>query len=307
MESPVRRSAIPSPGSSLANGSRDERAPGGRTRHVSERDVLAHVSGERMPVTVDSMIRDLEALGLERGMTAIVHTSMSRLGWVSGGAQAIIEALETVLGARGNLVMPTHSTQLTDPARWQNPPVPEPWWPIIRKHVPAFDDALTTTRGMGVVAETFRRQPGAVRSAHPHVSFAARGPASEYITARHLPGTGFGDESPLARVYELEGQVLLLGVDHGNDTSLHLAEARAEFPGKRVALQGAPMRVNGRRKWIEFEELDFSAADFAELGDEFAAETGRARQGDVGWGEGRLAPQRALVDYGVSWIEAHRS
>lgn len=274
---------------------------------MSERDILTHASAERMPVTVDSLVHDFEALGLQQGMTVIVHTSMSRLGWVAGGAQAIIQALELVLGAGGNLVMPTHSTQLSDPARWENPPVPEAWWPIIREQMPAFDAALTTTRAMGVVAETFRRKPDVVRSAHPHVSFAARGPAAAHITAGHLPGTGFGDESPLARIYELEGHVLLLGVDHANDTSLHLAEARARFPNKRDLAQGAPVLVDGRREWIEFEELDFSAADFADLGNAFAAETGRECKASVGWGEGRLAPQRALVDFGVGWIEAHRT
>lgn len=274
---------------------------------VSERQILEHLKGDSLPVTYAALIRDLEALGVERGMTLIVHTSMSRLGWIAGGPQAVIEALETVLGNRGNLVMPTHSTQLTDPARWQNPPVPKPWWSIIREQIPAFDEALTTTRGMGVVAETFRRQPGVMRSAHPHLSFAARGSDAEFITAAHVPGTGFGDDSPLGRIYALGGHVLLLGVDHANDTSLHLAEWRAEFPAKSMGTQGAPVRMNGVREWITFQELDFSAADFADLGHDFAAETSLEQHGAIGWGEGRLAPQRPLVDYAVPWIEAHRA
>ena len=274
---------------------------------MSERTILEHLKGDSLPVTHASLIRDLEALGVERGMTVIVHTSMSRLGWIAGGAQAIIEALESVLGARGNVVMPTHSTQLTEPARWRNPPVPEPWWPIIREQIPAFDEALTTTRAMGVVAETFRRQPGVIRSGHPHVSFAARGPDAEFITGAHVTGTGFGDDSPLGRIYTLEGHVLLLGVDHANDTSLHLAESRAEFPAKCVGTQGAPMRVNGVREWITFQELDFNAEDFADLGRDFAAATRLERHGAIGWGEGRFAPQRPLVEFGVRWIEAHRA
>ncbi len=275
--------------------------------HVNERQLLEHLKGDSLPVTYAALIRDLEALGVERGMTLIVHTSMSRLGWIAGGPQAVIEALEAVLGNRGNLVMPTHSTQLTEPARWRNPPVPEPWWSIIREQIPAFDEALTTTRGMGVVAESFRRQPGVRRSPHPHVSFAARGPDAELITAAHVPGTGFGDDSPLGRIYALGGHVLLLGVDHASDTSLHLAESRAAFPQKSVGTQGAPVRVNGVRQWITFEELDFDASDFASLGHDFAAETGLEQNGPIGWGEGRLAPQRPLVDYAVPWIGAHRA
>ena len=123
----------------------------------------------REPVTRSSLASDLRALGLVEGATVIVHTSMARLGPVIGGAQAVIVALLDTLGERGTLVMPAHSGQLSDPAHWRAPPAPEAWWDTIRQEMPAYDPALTPTRNMGAVAESFRTYPGVRRSAHPQV------------------------------------------------------------------------------------------------------------------------------------------
>jgi aminoglycoside 3-N-acetyltransferase len=258
------------------------------------------------PVTRSMLAADLERLGLERGAVVLVHCSLSRLGWVAGGAQAVIEALLDVIGRRGTLVMPTHSTQLTEPSHWRNPPVPAHWWPVLRAELPAFDAHLTPTRVMGVVAETFRKLPQAVRSSHPHGSFTACGPKAASITQVHPVDCIFGEHSPVARLYALDACILLLGVDHGNNTSLHLAEYRARYPNKRTHREGAPVLVEGVRRWVEFDELVLDDADFGLLGDAFARATGAERRGPVGSGEARLMSSRAVIDYAVGWFEAHR-
>ncbi len=97
------------------------------------------VIGEAGPFTRGSLREDLLDLGVEAGSTVMVHSSLSRLGWVAGGAQAVVMALMDALGPTGTLVMPTHSGHLTDPARWERPPVPAEWWPLIRGETPAYD------------------------------------------------------------------------------------------------------------------------------------------------------------------------
>ena len=273
---------------------------------MTESRVLAGAGG-RDPVTRTRLAAELRALGLAPGAVVIVHTSMSRLGWVPGGAQAVIAALLDVLGDTGTLVMPAHSGHLTDPATWRAPPVPESWWDTIRAEVPAYDPALTPTRMMGAVAESFRTYPGALRSAHPHVSFAARGPAAEAVVGDHPLGSMFGERSPLARLYDLDAELLLAGVDHANNTGIHLGEYRADFPGKRVATEGAPMLVDGERRWVRFTDTLPDDDDFAELGEDFARDTGLEQRGPLGWGDGRLMRVRAIVDYAAGWLTVHRS
>ena len=259
----------------------------------------------RAPVTPSALARDLRSLGLEPGMTVIVHTSLTRIGWVPGGAQGVIEALLAALTDTGTLVMPAHTGHLSDPSGWVAPPVPKAWWPKIRTEMPAYDPALTPTRLMGTVAETFRRHPRAERSAHPHVSFAAMGPNADRIVGEHPLGSMFGERSPLARLYDLDAHVLLAGVDHGNNTSIHLGETRAEFPSKTRVEESAPMRVDGKRRWVKFEEWRPVDDDFATLGEDFAL-TGRERRGTLGWGEGRFMRVRAIVDFAQSWLSTHR-
>ena len=273
---------------------------------MSEGEVLdeSNVAG-RKPVTPSALSKDLRKLGLRPGMTVIVHTSLSRLGWVPGGPQGVIEALLAVLTDAGTLVMPTHTGHLTDPSSWVAPPVPKAWWKTIRKEMPPYDPTLTPTRAMGVVAETFRKHGGARRSAHPHVSFAALGPNAERIVGEHPLGHMFGERSPLARLYDLDAHVLLAGVTHANNTCIHLGETRAEFPGKERVEEGAPMVVDGKRRWVIFEDLRPVDDDFADLGEDFAL-TGRERRGPLGWGEGRLMRVREIVDFAQTWLTTHR-
>ncbi|MBN1219280.1 MAG: AAC(3) family N-acetyltransferase [Anaerolineae bacterium] len=258
------------------------------------------------PVTIQSLMDDFTALGVERGMIVLFHSSLSALGWVCGGPVAVILALENVLETTGTLVMPTHSGDLSDPANWENPPVPEPWWEIIRETMPVYSPDLTPTRGMGVIPECFRKQPGVVRSGHPQVSFAAWGARAKEIVLDHQIDFGLGDNSPLGKIYRLGGYVLLLGVGHGSNTSLHLAEYRAGYPGKRLIQDGSPVTINHQRVWRPIQDIYQDGSDFEAIGKDLLQDTKFVRQGQVAQAEAQLMLQPALVDYAVAWLERYR-
>lgn len=258
------------------------------------------------PITVDSMTSDLRGLGVEAGQTLLVHGSLSALGWVCGGAPAVVDALQRVVGEDGTVVMPTHSPGNRDPTDMKNPPVPDSWYDTIRERMPPYRPAVTPTQGMGAIAECFRCYPDVRRSDHPQHSFAAWGADAEFVTEDHAYDYSLGEGSPLARVYDLDGDVLFLGTSHATNTSFHLAEYRANID-LEVESHGSAVLVDGEREWVEWEDLDFSDEDFPDCGTAFERERSDAfRTGRVGVGDAKLFAQRPLVEFAVGWFESNR-
>ena len=218
----------------------------------------------------------------------------------------MIRALLAAIGTGGTLVMPAHSAG-SDPAGWENPPVPRAWCDTIRETMPPFDPVTTPTRAIGVIPEQFRTWPGVIRSHHPTGSFAARGPLAERITAEQRLEDPLGERSPLAVIYELRGWILLLGVGHGTNTTLHLAERRALGADQEQVRGGAALLVDGVRQWLTFCAPDLDSSDFEQVGNAFERQDNGTRRGLVGIGRATLLRAQALVDFAVPWFRAHRS
>jgi len=267
---------------------------------MSEREI---VNATRLPITVRGMIQDLVNLGICKGDRLLVHSSLSRMGWVCGGSQAVVQALMEAVGNNGTLVMPAQSGDWSDPAEWGNPPVPHDWIEVIYDELPAFDPTMTPTRGMGRIAELFRTFPGTMRSQHPQVSFCANGHEAEQIITGHPLTPQFGMLSPLGKLYELNAKVLLLGTSFNTCTSFHLAETMLEdMPVKRM---GTAMLDNGERVWKWFTDFAYDSEDFAQLGEQLE-QACSVRTGNVGNASCKLVDMKEAVDFAVQWLRRNR-
>lgn len=267
---------------------------------MSVQEIMAQTS---LPITISSIVHDLKKLGIEEGDTVLVHSSLSSLGWVCGGPQAVVEALLQSVGASGTVVMPAHSGDWSDPAEWMRPPVPQNWIEIIYREWPAFDQLVSPTRGMGRIAELFRTFPGTARSSHPQVSFCANGKHADTIVTDHELTPQFGMNSPLGKLYHLHAKVLLLGVGYDSCTSLHLAEARFEnMPTKKM---GAAIFEDGERVWKWFNDFEYDSDDFPLIGEQLDKQSSTSI-GNVGNADCRLLDLKAAVDYAKHWLDKHR-
>ncbi|MBQ7200728.1 MAG: AAC(3) family N-acetyltransferase [Eubacterium sp.] len=257
------------------------------------------------PITKHDIIVAFQEAGLEKGSTLMVHTSLSRIGYVCGGAQTVIEALIECVGPEGTLMMPTQSWKNLDPETGVHWDADEEYWDIIRENWPAYDKRITPTNTMGAVAEMFRSWPGAVRSDHPARSVTAWGRNAQYLVSGHDLSDIFGDSSPIGKLYELDGEVLLIGVDYDKNTSIHLADVRADYPGKHNCIEHSAVMENGKRIWKEYETLFVDGEDFIQIGASFE-QTYHVRKSKLGNADLRLMKQRELVDFAVGWIQRNR-
>ncbi|KGL43414.1 AAC(3) family N-acetyltransferase [Listeria newyorkensis] len=248
----------------------------------------------KTPHTVASICEELHNLGIAKGDTVILHAALGQAGWVCGGDVAIIKAFQKAITESGNLVMASQSTNVSDPAKWRNPAVPKEWWPTIYEEMPAYNPDETPTFFMGVIPETFRKMANVKRSSHPKYSFCAWGSDSAFITEKHALNFGFGEQSPLARLYELHAKIVLFGVDHNKNTSLHLAEHRAK--AFRIQQEKSPIMVGGEKVWQSYDEITSNSEEFIGIGRDYEQKTAHQPTTLAG-APTKIFDMRDLVDY----------
>jgi aminoglycoside 3-N-acetyltransferase len=221
-------------------------------------------------VSRTELAAQLRTLGVRRGGVLLVHASFRAVRPVEGGPLGLIAALRDALGPDGTLVMPSWTGDDDAP----------------------FDPATTpAAEDLGVLAQTFRRLPGVLRSDHPFAC-AALGPAAARVVDTPLPLPPAAPEGPIGRVHGLDGQVLLLGVGHDADTTLHLAELLARVP------YGVPKHCttlrDGRAVRVDYRENDHCCQRFA-LADGWLRARGLQAEGRVGHAHARLLRARDVV------------
>lgn len=237
-------------------------------------------------ISIPDMVAQLQMLGVRDGDMLLVHMSFRATRPVERGPTGVIEALVRAIGSEGTLVMPSwtgDNDQIFDPAT-----------------TPASAD-------LGIVADIFWRLPSARRSPHPF-AFAARGPQAERIIADPMVLPPHRHDSPVGRVLDCDGRILLLGVNHDANTTLHLAEMMAGVP------YGTPHHItvagdNGPER-IDYLENNHCCERF-QLADDWLKQRGLQSEGVVGHAPARLMRSRDLIDIVVPklkrdpWVFVH--
>ena len=178
--------------------------------------------------TKTDLIEIFGKLGVSSGTHVMVHSSMKSLGYVVNGALDVIDSLIELVGKKGTILMPSHSGQLTDPMNWKVGNFSESEKDIIRQSMQPFDPKLTQIRNRGEIPRVFLTYPKVHRSFHPISSVAAKGKLARYLTSIHDLNESEGENSPVGRLYDLDGHILLIGVDLSSCSAIHLAEYKAD-------------------------------------------------------------------------------
>jgi aminoglycoside 3-N-acetyltransferase len=237
------------------------------------------------------LICELQALGVEAGDAVMVHASLRAVGLVENRAAGVVQSLIDAVGPEGSLL-----------AYVDYEPTPG---------APYFDpEKSPACKSYGVLAETIRRWPGARRSHNPGASIIAIGGKADWFCSDHPINYGYGENTPLARLVETQGKILLLGSDLDQVTLLHYAEDRAQIPLKRVVRHQYQIMTNGSLRSVQAEEFDTSSPVLSEMPERYFEqitrefiELGGISSGTVGQARSYLLPARDLVEFAIEKME----
>ncbi len=239
-----------------------------------------------MMQTAATIAHDLATLGVQPGRALMVHASLRRLGPVEGGADAVIDALQEVLGPTGTLLM-VLGADADD----------------------AFDrfETEVDVEDMGWLAEVFRKRDGVHVNDHAAARYGAWGKDAELLIDNAPLHDYHGPGSPLARLYLRDGDVLRLGADVDTVTLTHFAEYLADVPNKRRVSRGYVRADTGPQQIESLDDND-GIVEWAD-GDYFSTlleeylQRDEVNRGPVGACNAELMRARPFVDFAVTWME----
>jgi len=178
-----------------------------KRRNQKQRETLASTNHV---VTQSHIIEQLKEIGLKSGEVVMLHSSLSKMGYVDGGAQTVIDSILKIIGNEGTLAMPAF------------PAIGFNYDYLITN--PVFNISLTPSK-MGIITEVFRNMKQVKRSLHPTDSVCALGKQADYLTKDHVNQlTPYNQNSPFYRLCELKAKIILIGVDLNSLTNFHTLE-----------------------------------------------------------------------------------
>lgn len=255
-----------------------------------------------------SLRDDLTRIGLRVGDTVMVHAAMRTVGPLLNGPDALSNAILDVIGPDGTMLVYTSWDSVHEDLLDARGQVLPQW----RAHVPGFDLQVSrAVRMNGILAEFVRTMPGARRSANPGASVAAVGKLAAWITADHPLDYGFGEGTPLSRLVEVGGRVLMVGAPWDTMTLIHHAHHLADIPDKRILRIEVPFAGPHGTEWRFIEEFEtgdpvhetLPENDIEQIVRAYV-ESGGGWQGVIGAAPSLLVDARPVLAFAIRWLEA---
>lgn len=247
------------------------------------------------------MLQQLEALGIQKGMVLLVQADSTRLGYLIGGEQALMEALMEAVGYEGTLIMATFTPELLDPSLCE-PRIHREYWEEVRRNALPFDRKTTLPKHADPLVLQFLRNEGIARSYHPLYSFAAWGKYAKLFCDRHPLHFGLGQDSPLGKVVEFNGYTLMLGCDYEGCCIFQLARYQGSQPS--IRLLSAPIENNKQVLWKDMLDVTYSTKDFSAVGD-VMEERCVVKSSYIGNGRCRLFSAREALHLATAYFNIH--
>lgn len=260
-------------------------------------------------ITQSRIVADSATIGLEKDDIVMVHASLRSVGTILGGPDVLIKGLLTAVGPGGTIMAYTD---------WQDgvqemtrSDAADKLDAAVLEELPPFEpSASRACREYGILPEFLRTYRGAVRSGNPDASVCAVGGKAEWLCEDHPLQYGYGPGSPLAKLVEASGKVLLVGSPLDSVTLLHYSEHMAEVSGKRIIRYREPILIDGQKQWVEIEEFDTDnpvvpAAPEDYFGDivQTFVSLGCGRSGTIGNAPSHLFDALRLHTFAVEYIQ----
>ena len=235
------------------------------------------------PAVIPDLLEDLVRLGLRTDDFVVMHSSFKAVGRRDIAPADFIRTLLEVIGPGGTLMMPTFTYSYA--GLWGMKP---------------FDAATSPGLLNGILSETLRGYPGALRSAHPTYSVAAIGRYAEEVTRNRETASALGFGSSFEAANQRGAQILLLGIGNDRNSMLHYAETVAAVPYLDVpwrAHAGKTALVLKEGAAVEMplpEEYPGCSLGFG-VADSYLEEQGILKRGKIAAADAILQSSQAMV------------
>lgn len=165
--------------------------------------------------TKDMLKQHLADMGVDPKGTLLIHSSMKSIGPVEGRADTVLDAFSEYM-KDGLLLFPSHTWDRVSAAKGKP------------TYYPASDPTCN-----GILPQLFWQRPGVIRSLHPTHAMAGLGKnAKDYLAGEELTASPCSRKGCWGRLYDVNAQILLLGVGLNRNTFIHSVEEELDIPNR---------------------------------------------------------------------------